>query len=90
MYDDRLEILSSGRLSNTITFDNMRETRCSRGPRIARILEDRISREVLSGLALDEQVMQLSFPSLFGKDGHIDYKRFANHYQNSSSSLKTV
>ena len=38
MYDDRLEILSPGRLPNTVTLDNMRETRYSRNPRIARNL----------------------------------------------------
>lgn len=38
MYDDRLEILSPGRLPNTVTLDNMRETRYSRNPRIARAL----------------------------------------------------
>lgn len=38
MYDDRLEILSPGRLPNTVTLDNMRRTRYSRNPRIARTL----------------------------------------------------
>lgn len=38
MYDDHLEILSPGRLPNTVTLDNMRETRYSRNPRIARTL----------------------------------------------------
>lgn len=38
MYDDRLEILSPGKLPNTVTLDNMRETRYSRNPRIARTL----------------------------------------------------
>ncbi len=38
MYDDRLEIMSPGRLPNTVTLDNMRETRYSRNPRIARTL----------------------------------------------------
>ncbi len=38
MYDDRLEILSPGRLPNTVTLNNMRSTRYSRNPRIARTL----------------------------------------------------
>lgn len=38
MYDDRLEILSPGRLPNVVTLDNMRVTRYSRNPRIARTL----------------------------------------------------
>ncbi|MCH3967837.1 MAG: putative DNA binding domain-containing protein [Atopobiaceae bacterium] len=38
MYDDRLEILSPGKLPNTVTLDNMRTTRYSRNPRIARTL----------------------------------------------------
>jgi ATP-dependent DNA helicase RecG len=38
MYDDRLEIKSPGKLPNIVTVDNMRETRYSRNPRIARTL----------------------------------------------------
>ncbi len=38
MYDDRLEIQSPGRLPNIVTLDNMRSTRYSRNPRIARTL----------------------------------------------------
>ena len=38
MYDDRLEILSPGRLPNTVTLENMRTTRYARNPRIAKTL----------------------------------------------------
>lgn len=38
MFDDRLEILSPGALPNIVTLDNMRTTRYSRNPRIARTL----------------------------------------------------
>ena len=38
MFDDRLEIVSPGALPNIVTLDNMRETRYSRNPRIARTL----------------------------------------------------
>lgn len=38
MYDDRLEILSPGRLPNIVTLENMRHTRFSRNPVIARAL----------------------------------------------------
>lgn len=38
MFDDRLEIVSPGPLPNIVTLDNMRETRYSRNPRIARTL----------------------------------------------------
>ena len=38
MYDDRLEILSPGRLPNIVTLENMRHTRWSRNPVIARTL----------------------------------------------------
>lgn len=38
MYDDRLEVLSPGRLPNTVTLDNMRTTRYARNPRIAKTL----------------------------------------------------
>lgn len=38
MYDDRLEIFSPGKLPNIVTLENMKETRYSRNPRIARVL----------------------------------------------------
>ena len=40
MYDDRLEIKSPGKLPNIVTIDNIKETRYSRNPRIARVLTD--------------------------------------------------
>ncbi|MGX7025353.1 ATP-binding protein [Vagococcus hydrophili] len=40
MYDDRLEIRSPGSLPNIVTIENMRKTRYSRNPRIARILTE--------------------------------------------------
>lgn len=38
MYDDRLEILSPGKLPNIVTLENMRRTRWSRNPIIARTM----------------------------------------------------
>jgi len=38
LYDNRLEILSPGKLPNIVTLDNMLNTRYSRNPRIARVL----------------------------------------------------
>lgn len=38
MYDDRMEILSPGRLPNIVTLENMRHTRYSRNPVLARAL----------------------------------------------------
>lgn len=40
MYDDRLEIESPGRLPNIVTIENIKETRYSRNPRIARVLTE--------------------------------------------------
>ncbi len=40
MFDDRLEIQSPGRLPSLVTVENIRETRYSRNPRIARVLTD--------------------------------------------------
>jgi len=40
MYDDRMEILSPGRLPSIVTLENMRRTRYSRNPVIARALVD--------------------------------------------------
>lgn len=40
MYDNRLEILSPGRLPNIVTTDNMKYTRYSRNPKIARVLSE--------------------------------------------------
>lgn len=40
MYDDRMEILSPGKLPNVVTLDNMRHTRWARNPVIARTLTE--------------------------------------------------
>lgn len=40
MYDDRLEILSPGKLPNIVDVNNMKYTRYSRNPIIARILSE--------------------------------------------------
>lgn len=40
MYDDRMEIFSPGKLPNIVTLKNMKYTRFSRNPRIARILTE--------------------------------------------------
>lgn len=40
MYDDRLEIISPGKLPNIVTLENMRTTRYSRNPRISRTLTE--------------------------------------------------
>lgn len=40
IYDDRLEILSPGLLPNIVTLENMKNTRFSRNPRIARVLSE--------------------------------------------------
>lgn len=40
MYDDRIEIFSPGKLPNIVTLENMKYTRFSRNPKIARILTE--------------------------------------------------
>lgn len=40
MFDDRLEIVSPGKLPSIVTIDNIRDTRFSRNPRIARVLTE--------------------------------------------------
>lgn len=40
MFDDRLEIFSPGELPNIVSLENMRQTRYSRNPRIARTLTE--------------------------------------------------
>ena len=40
MYDDRMEILSPGKLPNVVTLENMRHTRWARNPIIARTLAE--------------------------------------------------
>ncbi|MDO0997452.1 ATP-binding protein [Staphylococcus hominis] len=40
MYDDRLEIISPGRLPNMVNLENLKETRFSRNPRIARLMTE--------------------------------------------------
>ena len=40
MYDDRLEILSPGRLPNYVTLENLKNNRFSRNPKIARVMSE--------------------------------------------------
>ena len=40
MFDDRLEIISPGKLPNIVTIENIQNTRYSRNPHIARVLVD--------------------------------------------------
>lgn len=40
MYDDRLEIFSPGKLPSMVTIENLKYTRFSRNPRIARLMSD--------------------------------------------------
>lgn len=40
MFDDRLEILSPGKLPSIVTINSIRDTRFSRNPRIARVLPE--------------------------------------------------
>lgn len=66
MYDDRLEILSPGKLPNLVTVDNIRETRFSRNPQIARVLtEFGLVRELNEGVKriyADMQEQNLDLP----------------------------
>ena len=51
LFDDRLEILSPGKLSGFITLENMKTERYSRNPQIARVLtEFGIVRELNEGV----------------------------------------
>lgn len=73
MYDDRLEILSPGRLPNTVTLDNMRETRYSRNPRIARTLVEfgwvRELNEGVKRIYTEMQRLLLNDPTFNEPDG---------------------
>ena len=40
MFDDRLDILSPGKLPNMVNLENLKYTRFSRNPRIARLMAD--------------------------------------------------
>ena len=67
MFDDRLEIVSPGALPNIVTLDNMRETRYSRNPRIARTLVEfgwvRELNEGVQRICSEMQDMLLSAPT---------------------------
>lgn len=73
MYDDRLEIVSPGKLPNTVTLDNMRETRYSRNPRIARTLVEfgwvRELNEGVKRIYTEMQKMLLNDPAFSEPDG---------------------
>lgn len=62
MYDDRLEIFSPGKLPNVVTLQNMKYTRFSRNPKIARILTELgWVKELNEGVNRIYDEMQLSF-----------------------------
>lgn len=62
LYDDRMEIFSPGNLPNIVTLQNMRYTRYSRNPRIARVLtEFGYVRELNEGVKRIYDDMQKSF-----------------------------
>lgn len=73
MYDDRFEILSPGRPPNTVTLDNMRETRYSRNPRIARTLVEfgwvRELNEGVKRIYTEMQRLLLNDPTFNEPDG---------------------
>ena len=73
MYDDRLEIVSPGKLPNTVTLDNMRETRYSRNSRIARTLVEfgwvRELNEGVKRIYTEMQKMLLNDPAFSEPDG---------------------
>lgn len=62
MYDDRLEIFSPGKLPNIVTLGNMKHTRFSRNPKIARIMTELgWVKELNEGVNRIYDEMQLSF-----------------------------
>ena len=62
LYDDHLEIFSPGKLPNIVTLENMKYTRYSRNPRIARVLtEFGYVKELNEGVKRIYDEMQESF-----------------------------
>lgn len=62
LYDDHLEIFSPGKLPNIVTLENMKYTRYSRNPRIARVLtEFGYVKELNEGVKRIYDEMQASF-----------------------------
>lgn len=62
LFDDHMEIFSPGKLPNIVTLENMRYTRYSRNPRIARVLtEFGYVRELNEGVKRIYDDMQSSF-----------------------------
>lgn len=77
LYDDRLEILSPGKLPNIVTLDNMLNTRYSRNPRIARVLgEFGWVKELNEGVKRIYDEMQMYFlksPTYSEPNGNLYY-----------------
>lgn len=72
MYDDRIEFSSPGKLPSIVTVDNIKETRFSRNPLIARVLTDfGWVRELNEGVKRIYLVMEAYFlePPLFSEPG---------------------
>lgn len=72
MYDDRIEFSSPGKLPSIVTVDNIKETRFSRNPLIARVLTDfgwvRELNEGVKRIYLDMEAYFLE-PPLFSEPG---------------------
>lgn len=72
LYDDRMEILSPGSLPNLVTVHNIRETRFSRNPKIARVLTEfgyvRELNEGVKRIYLDMREANLEDP-IYQEDG---------------------
>lgn len=75
MFDDRIEFISPGKLPNIVTVDNIRDTRFSRNPLIARVLADfgwvRELNEGVKRIYLDMESLFLDPPEFSEPNGTV-------------------
>lgn len=93
MYNDRLEILSPGRLPNLVTVDNIQETRYSRNLQLAHVLtEFGLVRELNEGVKriyADMKEQNLDAPMYFENDQAVTLV-LKNNIEQRKSRFKTL
>ncbi len=94
MFDDRLEIISPGKLPNIVTVDNIQHTRYSRNPHIARILVDfgwvRELNEGVRRIFADMKASALSAPTYSEPDQRYVQIILRNGYENREMAEKQI
>ena len=94
MFDNRLEIISPGKLPNIVTIDNIQHTRYSRNPHISRVLVDfgwvRELNEGVRRIFADMKASALSEPTYSEPDQRYVQIILHNGYENQKAEAQHI